>query len=87
MARPLTRKANTRAECLGVVLTDLRTKNGVAGQQLADRVGCNLAHYYKVEKGTGNPTLKMLEAIADFHGVALSVIFRRAENAYKRRKH
>jgi DNA-binding XRE family transcriptional regulator len=37
-----------------------------------------------IEHGKQNPTLKVIQAIADFHGIKLSKVFALAEKKYER---
>jgi DNA-binding XRE family transcriptional regulator len=41
---------------------------------------------YEIEMGKQNPTYKVLQAIADLHGVKLSKVFAMAEKKYERSK-
>ena len=89
MGRPVKRKAETREQALGAVITELRLKKGLSGQAVAHKVGCNEGHMYEIESGKQNPTFRVLQAIADLHRVSLSKMLRMAEekfNKYKRRK-
>ena len=83
---PLKRKASTPLEALGAVITELRVKRGLSYQDVAERVGCDDSYLNKVEHGRKNPTVKLLQAIADFHRVRLSSLFKMAEDRYARRK-
>jgi transcriptional regulator with XRE-family HTH domain len=81
---PLERKSETPVEALGAVITELRIKLKLSYQEVAAKVGCNDAHMNKIEHGTKNPTLKTLQAIADFHHIKLSKLFAMAERKYER---
>jgi len=76
---PLKRKTNTLLEALGAVITELRVKRGISYQHVAHRVGCDDSYLNKVEHGKKNPTVKLLQAIADFHQIELSRLFLLAE--------
>jgi transcriptional regulator with XRE-family HTH domain len=84
MGRPLKRKAETREQAIGAVITELRVKKGLTGQDVAHKVGCNEGHMYEIERGQQNPTYRVLQAIADLHGVKLSKLFALAERKYER---
>ena len=84
MGRPLKRTAETREKAIGAVITELRVKRGLTGQDVAHKVGCNEGHMYEIERGQQNPTYRVLQAIADLHGVKLSKLFALAEKKYER---
>lgn len=84
MGRPLKRKAETREQAIGAVITELRLKKGMSGQDVAHKVGCNDGHMYEIERGQQNPTYKVLQAIADLHKIKLSKLFALAEKKYER---
>jgi transcriptional regulator with XRE-family HTH domain len=84
MGRPLERKAETREQAIGAVITELRVKKNLTGQDVAHKVGCNEGHMYEIERGQQNPTYKVLQAIADLHGIKLSKLFSMAEKKYER---
>src|SRR5260370_19057424 len=83
---PLKRKTDTREQALGAVITELRVKRGISYQDVAEKVGCNDSHMNQIEHGKKNPTLKLLQAIADFHHIRLSRMLALAEQKYKRRR-
>jgi transcriptional regulator with XRE-family HTH domain len=86
MGRPIgKRKATTREQSIGAVLTELRLNKGISYQTVAFAVGCNDAYLHRVETGKTNPTIKLLQAIADYHRVKLSRIIGMAEDKYARR--
>ena len=84
MGRPLKRTAETREKAIGAVITELRVKKGLTGQDVAHKVGCNEGHMYEIERGQQNPTYRVLQAIADLHGIQLSKLFALAEKKYER---
>ena len=86
MGRPLKRKAETREQAIGAVITELRVKKGLTGQDVAHKVGCNEGHMYEIERGQQNPTFRVLQAIADLHKMRLSKLFWMAEEKYSRRR-
>jgi transcriptional regulator with XRE-family HTH domain len=83
---PLKRKTDTREQALGAVITELRVKRGMSYQHVAEKVGCNDSHMNAIEHGKKNPTLKLLQAIADFHRIRLSKVLWLAEEKYRRAK-
>jgi transcriptional regulator with XRE-family HTH domain len=83
MGRPLKRKAETREQAIGKVITELRVKKGLTGQDVAHKVGCDEGHMYEIERGQQNPTYKVLQAIADAHEIKLSKLFAMAEKKYE----
>ncbi len=83
---PLKRKTDTREQALGAVITELRVKRGISYQDVAEKVGCNDSHMNQIEHGKKNPTLKLLQAIADFHHIRLSRMLALAEQKYQRRR-
>jgi transcriptional regulator with XRE-family HTH domain len=86
MGRPLKRKAETREQAIGAVITELRVKKGLTGQDVAHKVGCNEGHMYEIERGQQNPTYRVLQAIADLHDIKLSKVLALAEKKYEQRR-
>jgi transcriptional regulator with XRE-family HTH domain len=87
MGRPITaRKADTREQALGTVITELRVKKGLSGQIVAEKVGCNESHMNEIETGKQNPTFRVLQAIADFHKIPLWKMLQTADRKYQRRR-
>jgi transcriptional regulator with XRE-family HTH domain len=88
MGRPvsgkLTRKINTTDAALGAVITELRTKKGWGYEEVAHRVGCSPSYMNGIEHGKHNPTLKVIQAIADAHHIKLSKLFTLAERKHER---
>ncbi|HEY7401936.1 MAG TPA: helix-turn-helix transcriptional regulator [Candidatus Angelobacter sp.] len=88
MGRPvsgkLARKTDTTAAALGAVITALRVKKGWGYEYVAHRVGCSASYMNGMEHGKQNPTLKVLQAVADVHGITLSKLFQLAEQKYTR---
>jgi transcriptional regulator with XRE-family HTH domain len=83
---PLKRKTDTREQALGAVITELRVKRKLSYQDVSEKVGCNDSHMNAIEHGKQNPTLKLLQAIADFHKIKLSRLISLAESKYARRQ-
>jgi transcriptional regulator with XRE-family HTH domain len=87
MGRPIRkRQATTRSASIGAVVTELRLKKGASYQDVADKVGTSDRYMHDVETGKANPTIGVLQAVADFHGMKLSRLIAMAEAKYARRK-
>jgi len=86
MGRPVKRRADTREQALGTVITELRLKKGLTGQAVAERVGVNESHMNEIENGKQNPTYRVLQAIADLHRIKLSQLIALAEKKYEKRR-
>jgi len=84
MGRPLKRKAETRLQAIGAVITELRLNKGLTGQDVAEKVGVNESHMNEIENGKQNLTYKVLQAIADLYGIKLSKLIAMAEKKYER---
>ena len=84
MGRPLKRKAETRLQAIGAVITELRLQKGLTGQDVAEKVGVNESHMNEIENGKQNVTYKVLQAIADLYGIELSKLIAMAEKKYER---
>jgi len=82
----LTRKSATTGAALGAVITELRVKKGWGYEDVAHRVGCSPSYMNGIEHGKHNPTLKLLQAIADVLGIEMSTLFLLAERKYARRR-
>jgi ribosome-binding protein aMBF1 (putative translation factor) len=81
---PLKRKTDTREAALGAVITELRVKKGLGYEVVAHKVGCNPSYMSDIERGKQNPTIKVVQAIADVHDIKLSKMFAMAEKKYER---
>jgi transcriptional regulator with XRE-family HTH domain len=82
----LMRKTDTTAAALGAVITGLRVKKGWGYEDVAHRVGCSASYMNGIEHGRQNPTLKLLQAIADVHDIKMSKLFLLAERKHSRRR-
>jgi transcriptional regulator with XRE-family HTH domain len=80
----LARKTDTTGQALGAVITELRVKKGWGYQDVAHKVGCSPSYMNGIEHGKQNPTLKVVQAIADVHDIKLSKLFALAEKKYER---
>jgi transcriptional regulator with XRE-family HTH domain len=79
----LKRKCDTPERAFGAAITDLRLRQGLSSELVAQKVGCNRGYMNEMENGKRNPTFKVLKAIADLHEIRLSVLFARAERKYE----
>ena len=52
----------------------------ITQQEIADEAGISLRYYCELEKGTKNPTLKTINAIAEVHGMKTWELLRLVEN-------
>jgi transcriptional regulator with XRE-family HTH domain len=85
MGRPIRkRQATTRSASIGAVLTELRLKRGVGYQEVSEKVGCSDRYLHDVETGKANPTIDILQALADYHKVKLSRLIGMAEAKYEK---
>jgi len=80
----LARKTDTTSEALGAVITQLRVKKGWGYQDVAHKVGCSPSYMNGIEHGKQNPTIKIIQAIADVHNIKMSKLFALAEKKYER---
>ncbi|HET9165663.1 MAG TPA: helix-turn-helix transcriptional regulator [Candidatus Angelobacter sp.] len=78
------RKADTREAAFGAVITELRVKKGLGYEEIAHKVGCNPGYMSDIERGRKNPSMKIIQAIADVHEIKLSKLFAMAEKMYER---
>ncbi len=81
---PLKRKTDTREAAFGAVITELRVKRGLGYEEIAHKVGCNPGYMSDIERGRKNPSMKIIQAIADVHDIKLSKLFAMAERKYER---
>ena len=81
---PLKRKTDTREAALGAVITELRVKKSWGYEEVAHKVGCNPSYMSDIERGKQNPTMKIVQAIADVHDIRLSKLIAMAEKKYER---
>ena len=69
------RKKNARRVQLGQRLKELRAARDMSQEQLAERAGVNVTYLSSVERAKENPTLDMLEKLADALEVELVELF------------
>ncbi|MDO4197964.1 MAG: helix-turn-helix transcriptional regulator [Erysipelotrichaceae bacterium] len=62
---------------LNVIRTiiDARTSQNITQKELSERTGINQADISKLENGTRNPTIKLLQRLADGMGMTLKIEF------------
>ena len=60
---------------LAINLKKLRIKKGISQKELASAIGVSHPRISELESGTANPTLRTIEAIADYFGVRISRLF------------
>ena len=56
-------------------IVDTRVSNNLTQKELADRTGINQADISKLENGTRNPTLRLLQRLADGMDMVLKIEF------------
>jgi transcriptional regulator with XRE-family HTH domain len=83
MPRPikatLSRNRNTLRQALGSAITELRVKKKLSQEDLGHKSGYSARYIIKVEKGEQNPTLDLIEAIAQVFELKCSRLIARAE--------
>lgn len=56
-------------------LLEARKRNGFSVKEIADRLGISASFYYKIEKGSRNPTLTLAQRIAELLKEDISALF------------
>lgn len=56
-------------------IVDARVSNNLTQKELADRTGINQADISKLENGTRNPSLRLLQCLADGMDMVLKIEF------------
>ena len=72
---------NNRAMKIGLVIKGLRMEQGLKLEALANDLELATSTLSRIESGRRNPSLDVLEALADALGVKVSDIFHEAERA------
>ena len=72
---------NNRAMKIGLVIKGLRMERGLKLEALANDLDLATSTLSRIESGRRNPSLDVLEALADALGVKVSDIFYEAERA------
>jgi transcriptional regulator with XRE-family HTH domain len=79
----LKRDCGTQAEALGAVITELRLAKEWSYHYVSSKVNCDPGYMNGIEHGAQNPTLTILQAIADLHKLKLSQLIARAERKHQ----
>ncbi|ANB56249.1 helix-turn-helix family protein [Anoxybacillus sp. B7M1] len=66
---------------LGLKIREIRTKRGLTQYQLADMVVADVSTINKIEKNKANPSLSMLERIAQALGVSSHELLKEDDDA------
>lgn len=67
---------------IGSKIKELRTRQKISLQQLADAVKASKAHIWDIERGESqNPSLELLKRIADYFKVSISDLVEENPNA------
>jgi transcriptional regulator with XRE-family HTH domain len=86
MARPISakleRRTDTPERAFGWVITGLRVTRKWSQQDLSDKSGYSVRYLNQVERGTRNPCLRLIRALAGALGVSPGHLLTRAENLY-----
>ena len=89
MARPISsklkRESKTYRQALGAVVTRLRTARKWSQQELADKTGYSTVYVNGLELGNRNPSLEMIQAVAQVFGMRPSQLLVLAERKQTRR--
>ena len=89
MARPISsklkRESKTYRQALGAVVTRLRTARKWSQQELADKTGYSTVYVNGLELGNRNPSLEMIQAVAQVFGLRPSQLLARAERRQSKR--
>jgi transcriptional regulator with XRE-family HTH domain len=90
MARPITEKlerhSRTPEQAFGAVITSLRVKRKWSQQHVSEKSGYSVRYLNQVERGTQNPSLRMILALAGLFGLRPSQLLARAERLYLKKK-
>lgn len=60
-------------------MREIRKSRGLSQEQLAEKAGVNQATISKIERGDGNPTLEMINALAAALDVETADLFTRSD--------
>lgn len=71
---------------LGVAIKTERSALGLSQEQLAERAGLHRTYVSDVERGTRNPSIAVVERLADALELPISVLFDRASHAGESRE-
>jgi transcriptional regulator with XRE-family HTH domain len=67
------------ARQFGKAIKELRLKEGMTQQQLADACGLDISYVGQIERGQRNPTLGVMQGLASVLGAKLSDLLRGAK--------
>lgn len=89
MARPISGKlerySNTPEQAFGAVITSLRAKRNWSQQYVSEKSGYSLRYVTQVERGTQNPSLRMILALAEVFGLTPGRLLTLAHHSRKQR--
>ena len=68
-------KKKQRTNRFGNAVRNARTAAGLTQEDLADRSGLDRSYIGGIERGERNPTLSVIEKIADGLGISLAELF------------
>jgi len=89
VARPISsklkRESKTYRQALGAAVTRLRTARKWSQQELADKTGYSTVYVNGLELGNRNPSLEMIQAVAQVFGLRPSQLLARAERRQSKR--
>jgi CheY-like chemotaxis protein len=71
---------------LGVAIKTERSALGISQEQLAERAGLHRTYVSDVERGTRNPSIAIVERLADALELPISALFDRASHAVESRE-
>lgn len=90
MARPITEKlerhSDTPEQAFGAVITKLRVKRNWSQEYVSEKSGYSVRYVTQVERGTQNPSLRMILALAGLFRLRASQLLARAERLYRKQE-
>lgn len=88
MARPISekleRQCNTPEQAFGSVITHLRVKRKWSQQYVSEKSGYSVRYITQVERGTQNPSLRMIRALAGVFELSPGQLLDRSERLYRK---
>jgi transcriptional regulator with XRE-family HTH domain len=66
---------------LGLAVRDLRLRRNLTQEELAHRARLHRTYLTEIERGTRNPSIEVVEKLANGLAISLSELFRFAETA------
>lgn len=67
--------SDTTKHTIGANIERLRRRSEKTATAICEELGMNRSYYYSIEAGTANVTIDVLEAIARFFEVPVSMLF------------